>query len=162
MRGAVEILRRRSLAVMGGMQCRSIQVCRNGEIRGWARHRYARQSCVLRAHERGRYGAASLRRTARYDEKRPLARAKRTFRTSGTCYTSDLRHPDDGPIVGWLVLGHAAGGSAAAGHRKLRALHLSNLCRSFRQLRWAEIAGHRRTAGGWWHHGEEPDHQSKW
>lgn len=35
-----------------------------------------------------------------------LGTAKRTFRTSGTCYTSILRHHDNGPLIGWLVLGH--------------------------------------------------------
>ena len=58
----------------------------------------------------------------------------------------------------WVTLSEAA----AAGHRKLRALHLGNLCRSFRQLRRAEITGHRRTPSCCWSHGEEPDHQSEW
>jgi hypothetical protein len=35
------------------------------------------------------------------------------------------------PLVGWLLLGHADRGAAAAVHRKLWALHLGNLCRSF-------------------------------
>src|SRR5262249_37214418 len=40
-----------------------------------------------------RYGAGFLRRAARHDEKPPLARAKRAFRTSGTSQTLDEPPP---------------------------------------------------------------------
>src|SRR5216683_3345290 len=48
-------------------------------------------------------------------------------------HSQDLRHPLDGSFVGRLVLGHSDRGPAAAGDRELRALHLGDLCRPFRQ-----------------------------
>src|SRR5689334_9632816 len=61
------------------------------------RHRHDRLSRTRRADERGRYGAGPLRRAPRHDEKRPDAWTKRAIWTTGTSYTSDLRHTDYGP-----------------------------------------------------------------
>src|SRR5215472_11411405 len=72
-----------------------------------------------------------------------------------------IRRTFDLPTMARLSVGSSwttVGGAAEAGHRKLWALHLGNLCRSFRQLRWAEIAGHCGTASCCWPHSEEPDH----